>query len=98
MLIYPDEKIEEIFHILQEHGITEKLKVLKYKSNDYSGYSYIKIYNKKATRQNMISYLQKFLGVSRIVTFGTVPDRYDYVVEAGNTNQVVHRIKQLFEK
>lgn len=32
------------------------------------------------------------------MTFGTIPDRYDYVVEAGNTNQVVHRIKQLFEK
>lgn len=98
MLIYPDEKIEEIHHILQEHGITEKLKVLKYKSNDYSGYSYIKIYNKAATRQNMISHLQEILGVKKIVTFGTIPGRYDYVVEAGNTNQVVHRIKKLFEK
>lgn len=28
----------------------------------------------------LISYLQEFLGVSRIVTFGTIPDRYDYIV------------------
>lgn len=97
MLIYPNEKIEEIYSLLEGHGITEKLKVLKYKSNDYPGYSYIKIYNKAATRQNMIMYLQRNLGVSNIITFGTLPAKYDYVVEEGNTNQVVHKIKKLFE-
>lgn len=97
MLIYPDSKIEEIYSILQAHKITEKLKVLKYKSNDYKGYSYIKIYNKAATRQNMILYLQRNLGVDKTVTFGTIPEKYDYVVEEGNTNQVVHKIKKLFE-
>ena len=97
MLIYPDAKIEEIYGILAANGITEKLKVLKYKSNDYKGYSYIKIYNKAATRQNMVMYLQRRLGVDKVVTFGTVPEIYDYVVEEGNTNQVVHKIKNLFE-
>ena len=97
MLIYPDEKIEEIYGILAADGITEKLKVLKYKSNDYKGYSYIKIYNKTATRQNMIEYLKRNLGVEKTVTFGTIPQKYDYVVEEGNTNQVVHKIKGLFE-
>ncbi len=97
MLIYPDEKIEEIYKILESHKITQTLKVLKYKSNDYKGYSYIKIYNKAATRQNMIMYLQRNLGVDKIITFGTIPQNYDYVVEAGNTNQVVHKIKKLFE-
>ncbi len=97
MLIYPDEKIEEIYSLLEKNQITEKLKVLKYKSNDYEGYSYIKIYNKAATRRNMIMYLQRILGVQKTVTFGTIPDRYDYVVEEGNTNQVVHKIKKLFE-
>lgn len=97
MLIYPDEKIEEIYGILAADGITEKLKVLKYKSNDYKGYSYIKIYNKNATRQNMIELLKRELGVDKTVTFGTIPNTYDYVVEEGNTNQVVHKIKKLFE-
>ncbi len=97
MLIYPDEKIEEIYRILEANGITGSLKVLKYKSNDYEGYSYIKIYNKAATRQNMVMYLQRRLGVDKTVTFGTVPEIYDYVVEEGNTNQVVHKIRNLFE-
>ncbi len=97
MLIYPDEKIEEIYEILNENKITENLKVLKYKSTDYNGYSYIKIYNKCATRQNMITLLKQELAVEKTVTFGTIPDVYDYVVEEGNTNQVVQKIKKLFE-
>lgn len=97
MLINPDEETERIYSLLKAAGITEKLKVLKYKSNDYPGYSYIKIYNKAATRDNMIMYLKRNLGVDKTVTFGTVPGRYDFVVEEGNTNQVVHKIKKLFE-
>lgn len=97
MLINPDEETERIYSLLEAAGITEKLKVLKYKSNDYPGYSYIKIYNKAATRDNMIMYLKRNLGVDKTVTFGTVPGRYDFVVEEGNTNQVVHKIKKLFE-
>ncbi|MBQ0039775.1 MAG: hypothetical protein KBS64_05060, partial [Treponema sp.] len=95
--IYPDEKIEEIYGILAADGITEKLKVLKYKSNDYKGYSYIKIYNKNATRQNMVELLKRELGVDKTISFGTIPHAYDYVVEEGNTNQVVHKIKKLYE-
>ena len=45
----------------------------------------------------MILYLQRNLGVDKTVTFGTIPEKYDYVVEEGNTNQVVHKIKKLFE-
>lgn len=97
MLINPDEETERIYSLLEAAGITEKLKVLKYGSNDYPGYSYIKIYNKAATRDNMIMYLKRNLGVDKTVTFGTVPGRYDFVVEEGNTNQVVHKIKKLFE-
>lgn len=97
MLINPDEETERIYSLLKAAGITEKLKVLKYGSNDYPGYSYIKIYNKAATRDNMIMYLKRNLGVDKTVTFGTVPGRYDFVVEEGNTNQVVHKIKKLFE-
>ncbi len=35
--------------------------------------------------------------VNKTITFGTIPHAYDHVVEEGNTNQVVHKIKKLFE-
>lgn len=45
-VIYPDHKANEIYSILEQEGFTEILKILKYKSNDYAGCSYIKIFNK----------------------------------------------------
>lgn len=97
MLIYPDHKANEIYSILEQEGFTESLKILKYKSNDYAGCSYIKIFNRYATRENMIEYFKRQLGVEKTITFGTIPNRYDYVVEEGNTNEVVHTLKRLFE-
>ena len=33
----------------------ENFKVLKYESEDFPGYSYIKLYNKNANKENMIN-------------------------------------------
>lgn len=97
MLIYPTQKIEEIYSTLEKEGITHRLKVLKYPSKDYPGNSYLKIFDKTATRTNMIEYFKRQLGIEKTVTFGTIPGKYDYVVQEGNTNQVVHTLKKLFE-
>ena len=97
MLIYPSSKTQEIYNSLVSQGISQILKVITYPSKDYPGYSYIKIFDKSATRQNMIEYFKRQLGVSQTVTFGTIPGLYDYVVPEGNTNKVVHILKKLFE-
>ncbi len=44
MLIDKKEKIESLYSELEELGYTKEFKVLKYDSDDYSGYTYIKIY------------------------------------------------------
>lgn len=97
MLLHPTPVIEAFYKKLEDDGITEELKVLKYASDDYPGYSYIKIYNRNATKENMVQYLQKMTGLSQIVTFGTIPGRYDVVVRPGDTNKVVHMLKKLYE-
>ncbi|MBO5033120.1 MAG: HAD hydrolase family protein [Lachnospiraceae bacterium] len=97
MLLYPAEVIENFYQKLEEAGITKELKVLKYASEDYPGYAYIKIYNRNATKENMVEYLKKMTGLSHTVTFGTIPGRYDVVVERGDSNRVVHMLKKLYE-
>ncbi|MCR4626596.1 MAG: HAD hydrolase family protein [Treponema sp.] len=97
MLLYPMEKIEEIYSKLSVNELTERLKIIKYESRDFPGYGYIKVFNKKATKEGMIEYLKSQLNVKKTITFGTIPDRYDYVVKEGNTNEVVHTLKKLFE-
>ena len=71
--------------------------MLKYKSQDYEGYSYLKIYYKNATKENMIHYLKERTNLSNVVTFGSIKGRYDIVVEPGDTNKMVHMLKKLYE-
>ena len=97
MMVYPDEDIERIYRVLGEEGILEELKVLKYASEEYPGYSYIKIYNKNAVRENMNRYLLELTGASSMVTFGSIPGKYDVVVRPGDENGVVRELKKRFE-
>lgn len=97
MLLYPTEVIEKFYLKLEKAGITEDLKVKKYPSDDYPGYSYIKIYSKNAKKENMIEYLKQRLEVSEIITFGSIPDKYSVVVKDGNMNQVVTYLKKMYE-
>ena len=89
--------MNQFYNELIHSGLTDVLKVITYDSTDYPGYSYIKIFDQSATRQNMIEYFKRQLGVSQTITFGTIPGLYDYVVPEGNTNKVVHILKKLFE-
>jgi hypothetical protein len=97
MLLYPDAVIERMYQRLDKAGLTQELKVLKYKSEDYPGYSYIKIYNKNARKENMTEYLKSMTGVEKTVTFGSIEGRYDILVQPGDTNYVVHMLKNLYE-
>ncbi len=97
MLLYPDDIIKEFYKKFNCAGLTAKVKILMYKSDDYPGFSYIKIFNKVAQKSYMIEYLKRLLGVDKTITFGTKSAIYDYVVPEGNTNLVVHTLKHLFE-
>lgn len=97
MMIYPEDVIAEFYKTLQNAGITEELKVIIQKAKHYPGYSYLKIYNRNASKENMIQYLQKMLSIEKTVTFGSIPGRYDVVVEEGDTNKVVRMLKRMYE-
>ncbi|MGN0157459.1 MAG: HAD hydrolase family protein [Lachnospiraceae bacterium] len=97
MLIDQNAKIETIYKKMEENGFLREMKVSKYPSKDYPGYSYLKIYNKNATKKNMMDYLRRQLPVEKVVTFGTIPGQYDYIIEQGDSNRVVKIVKELFE-
>lgn len=97
MLFQPTDVIEGFYKKLEEAGLTEELKVVKYASQHYPDYSYIKIYSKNAKKENMIEYLKNQLEVKEVITFGTIPGKYSVVIEAGNMNQVVRHLKKTYE-
>lgn len=97
MMIHPTELIEEFYKKLETAGICENYKVLKYQSDEYPDYSYIKIYNKDATRPNMEEALRRKLHMDETVTFGSIEGRYDVFVTGDDANQVVKTLKKMYE-
>ncbi len=97
MLLNKTEVIEKIYRQMQGSDFPSDMKILKYPSRDYPGYSYIKIYNKHATREHMLEHLIKEVNCDKVVTIGTVPGKTDYVVEPGDSNRVVRLIKSVYE-
>lgn len=61
------------------------------------GYSYIKIYNKNAQKENIMHYLQSTLNCSRTITFGSIEGKYDYTIHPHEADLVVRYTKKLFK-
>lgn len=97
MLLDKTEKIDEFYNQLVTGGLTEEFKIITYASHDFAGYSYIKIYNKNATKANMIMYLQQLTGLERVVTFGTIPGKYDVLIKENDANEVVKGVRKRYE-
>ena len=97
MLLNKTDVIESIYKEMQGSDFPANMKILKYPSKDYPGYSYIKIYDQNATRDNMLEQLIKEVNCDRVITIGTIPGRTDYVVEPGDSNRVVKLIKSIYE-
>lgn len=97
MMIDRKERIETTYQAMQQQGLLDGLKVLKYDSEDYPGCAYIKIYNHNAVKQNMIDYLKDMLQVDQVVTFGSIEGLYTHTVLPGNEDQVVKIMKKTFE-
>lgn len=97
MLLDTTAKMQAFYHLLTEKGYDKSLKILCYPSNDYSGYSYIKIYNQNAQRENMLLYLKEMTGLEKTVTFGTTEGRYDVTVKQNDTSQVARTLRRMYE-
>ena len=98
MLLNRTEVIQKFYQTLEAEGMLNELKVINYPSKDYEGYSYLKIYNQNATKEHMIMYLKEMTGLKNVVTFGTIPDKYDILIQADNANEVVRETKKMYEK
>ena len=95
MCIDKTERIEELSKELSESDVSEELKLVTYLSDEYEGYSYLKIYNKNASVQNMIDYLKKMGNTEKAVTLGdnkrNAADMY-----FTECNQIVRKLHNMF--
>lgn len=96
MLLDKEEKITSFYEKLMDEGFGDILRIITYASKDFPGYAYIKIYNKNATKENMIQYLKEMVGLKQVVTFGTIPGQYDVCVE-NDANKIIREVRKRYE-
>ena len=90
------ERMQALYDALGEAGLLEQVKVRFYPAAEYPGYSYLKIYERSASREAMLERLKQDLGMERSVVLTTQEGRGDVVIRGG-ANQAVKRLGRLFE-
>lgn len=93
MVIHEKEKIRQACEELGEAGMYERFKVISYDSDDYPGYAYVKIYNKNASMENMLSYLQEMSGMEHMEI---VSDSSDLYYADDERNQIVRSLTKMY--
>ncbi|MBS7369057.1 MAG: HAD hydrolase family protein [Oscillospiraceae bacterium] len=89
MIIDRSEKIAGLFEELKSSEIGSLLKMITYPSQDYPGFSYIKIYNKNAGKQHMTEILCREYGIDKCKAVSTDGSR--------SLNAIARRLKSSFE-
>jgi len=97
MILDRTDKIDAFYEVLVKEGYDKRVKLLRYESEDYPGYSYIKIYNKNASKENMLLYLKEKYGIEDTVTFGTIAGKYDVLVNGNNFDEMVRLVRRRYE-
>lgn len=97
LLIEKTERMEALYRELQAQPWWQSLRAIYRPSERYEGYSYMKIYDREATRENMLRRLQELLGLEKVVTFGSIPGKYDILVQDADKNTMVRQLKRLYE-
>ncbi|MCQ2516882.1 MAG: HAD hydrolase family protein [Saccharofermentans sp.] len=97
MLLDKSDRINEFYLSLMDREIASKINVITYQSGDFPGYSYIKIYDKTASKDNMLGYLKETYSFDKTITFGTIKGQYDVLINKNDANDVVRRIRKLYE-
>lgn len=97
MLLDKTEKINEFYKGICDEQWAGQLRIITYESSEYEGYSYIKIYNNNATKENMIMYLKAYTSIENVVTFGTIEGQYDVFIDTQDANRVVREVRKRYE-
>ena len=89
------EKIRTLYGALEAAGLTGRVKVRLDPAPEYPGFSYLKVYEKSASRQAMLELLKADLRVEKSVMLSSLPGQGDVLVRGGA--QAVKVLERMFE-
>ncbi|MCH4167805.1 MAG: HAD hydrolase family protein [Streptococcaceae bacterium] len=97
LIIQKEIVVDQIVERLNAQSFSQDCRILTYTSDDYPGYKYLKVYQRDATKQNLIEELTDTLPVNQVITLGTIPDHYDVTIHSESAEETVKKIKNIFE-
>ena len=97
MLLDRDERINAFYNKLLDLEYDKILKIIKCSSEEHIGYSYIKIFNKNASKDKMLTYLKNDYEINKTLTFGTISGKYDVIIKKNSFNEMVKRVRKEYE-
>lgn len=89
MIVDRSDKIASLYNELTNSETGALLKIITYPSQDYPGFSYIKIYNKNAGKEHMTELLCNEYGIEKRQAILANGSR--------SMNAIAHRLKSSFE-
>ena len=89
MTVDQSDRISALYDQLIHSEVGQLLKIITYPSQDYPGYSYIKIYNRNAGKQHMTEILCREYGIEKCSTVDANGSR--------SMNSIAHNLKHSFE-
>ena len=90
------DRLQCLRDALEKEGLLERVRVRIDPAEGYPGYSFLKIYDRTASRQAMLERLKKDLGMEKSVLL-TGPAGGGDVVVRGGVNQAVKQLERLYE-
>ena len=97
MTIGESSKMYELCKRIEELPFYSDLKILRHPSPRYPGNDFVKIYDKRATKNNMIEYLKEFTGLEKTLTFGSIEGKYDVLIRSGQEDVVAQTLEKVYE-
>ena len=96
-LLDTKESMEKLYQELMHEEWIDSYRVALHDSIRYPGCANIKIYNKDATRENMLKNLKAILSLDKVITFGSIEGKYDVCVADSGKDEMVKTLKKLYE-
>lgn len=96
-LLDTKESMEKLYQELMKEEWIGSYRVALHDSIRYPGCANIKIYNKDATRENMLQNLKAILSLDKVITFGSIEGKYDVCVADSRKDEMVKTLKKLYE-
>lgn len=96
MLIDETKRVCGLYNKMLEKGFGKRFRILCFPSDEYSGFSYIKIYNKNSCPENMIRYLMDASSLDKKLLIGGGKS-YDIQTDNSDPDSIIKHLRKNYE-